>query len=156
MSGARRQASLFVRGVEAVASVRIDFNPAQAALIEPHVTLIREDETQDWTALGQRIIELAPLSFALDFSSPQRKANFVCCYGSGDGFQGLREALLARPRSHAPHLTLIHPRNGVCTDRIFADVTRRVAAFRYTFEEIAFIEQTAGGPWRTLEVFPLQ
>ncbi len=47
MFAKRRQASLFLQEVPLIEELRWKFNPSQAALIPPHVTLIREDEVLD-------------------------------------------------------------------------------------------------------------
>ncbi len=54
------------------------------------------------------------------------------------------------PRKHHPHLTLIHPRNGLCTDSIFAEIQQSLVEFEYSFREVVLIEQTDGGPWQVL------
>ncbi len=49
-----------------------------------------------------------------------------------------------------PHVTIIHPRNGVCTDNAFAEIQRMLPPFQWTFSEISLIEQINGGPWKKL------
>ena len=152
----RRQATLFLDDNQAVESVRGEFNPLQARLIGAHVTIVREDETDDWDRLGDLIVQLKPKPVRIDLSEPKRDGNFVWCAGSGPDFADLRAALLAAPRVHDPHLTLIHPRNGVCTDEVFADISWRLSSFSHLFREISFIEQSNGGPWRIWRRFRLQ
>lgn len=152
----RRQATLFLHGNDRVTSVRCRFNPIQAGLIGPHVTLIREDEVEDRDALAARVVRLRPSKVSMNFSEPMRDGNFVWCHGTSDAFDGLRAQLLGSPRKHSPHLTLIHPRNGVCDDAAFREITSEITRFKHVFQAIAFIEQSDGGPWKIISEFPLQ
>lgn len=58
-------------------------------------------------------------------------------------------------RKHKPHITLIHPRNGKCSDKIFDLATLLVKPFSHTFDEISFIEQAEGKVWKIIESFAL-
>lgn len=157
MSESRRQATLFLRDHETVRSVRLEFNPIQAALIEPHVTLIREDEVADWPALARRVATGVQEKVRISFGPPRREGNLVLLESVDQSdFDDLRARLLDGPRPHGAHVTLVHPRNGSCSDADFAAIGARLGPFEWTFDEIAFIEQKAGGPWRILERFPLQ
>ena len=84
---------------------------------------------------------------------------YIPCAGSTRAFDNLRGMLLgtypAIPRKHIPHITLIHPRNGSCSDGDFASVISVSEPFSYTFEEVAFIQQEDGGIWETVETFQL-
>lgn len=147
----RRQASLYLNNAPHIEFVRTRFNPAQAKLIPAHVTLIREDEVADWDELHQRLKDLGDIELALQFGVPKREANLVYLpvVGGTDKFDKLRAALLRATtrRKQNPHLTLIHPRNGICTDAIFEEILAAVSAFQATFTTASLIEQTDGGPW---------
>ncbi|MBK8813433.1 MAG: hypothetical protein IPN69_22275 [Acidobacteria bacterium] len=153
----RRQATLFLRGNEAVDAVRREFNPKQARLIGSHVTLIREDEVSDWVELRTRIagLELRPIK--LKFGQPERDGDLVlvrCRVPAA--FDRLREQLLELPRRHGAHVTRIHPRNGVCTDADFEIISSRIQPFEHIFDEITFIRQAPGGVWETVERFQMR
>ncbi len=149
----RRQASLYLREASKIEALRLRFNPAQAMLIPAHITLCREDEVSDWVDLERRLRALAPVNLNLEFGLPIREDNFVYLpvVGSTEPFDQLRHDLLGvngqAPRKHLPHLTIIHPRNGVCTNEIFTEVVASLQPFRATFREISLIEQRDGGVW---------
>lgn len=167
----RRQASMFVSGCKEIEEVRNRFNPAQARLIPPHLTLCREDEVSDWSELANRIAKLSPIALAVEFGKPERDGNFVYLpiLSGEDQFDTLRYQLLCNvnqsglddnhrlsdpvrsgdfmPRKQLPHLTLIHPRNGECTDSVYEEICDRIKPFRHLLTEIVIIEQTDGGPW---------
>lgn len=157
----RRQATLFLSGFGDIQKVRTEFNPEQARLINAHVTLCREDEVADWEALAVRFRASVPHTVTLEFGLPRRDGNLLYLPNLGPTveFDQLRNILLSNSRSsarkHHPHITLIHPRNGVCTDAIFETVSARLKPFSYTFNEISFIRQENGGVWETVERFEL-
>lgn len=166
MFGKRRQASLFLHEVPLIEGLRWKFNPNQAALIPPHVTLIREDEVLDWKKLGNQLSMLGKWELMLGFGKPIWHDGLVYLPVSESRstavsltFDSLRAKLLVgqseddlthAPRKHVPHLTLIHPRNGLCTDSIFAEIQQSLVEFEYCFREVVLIEQSDGGPWRVL------
>lgn len=157
----RRQATLFLRAPKWINEIRRELNPVQANLISPHVTLCREDEVSDWGELARRLCELPTKPFTLDFGHPYRKQDLVYlpCTGSTKDFDILRDTLLnssaVMARQHHPHLTLVHPRNGFCSDRDFESIVSASVPFSYTFDEVTFIRQVNGGVWETLEVYKL-
>jgi hypothetical protein len=128
------------------------WNPLQAQLIRSHVTLIREDEVDDWSQLAKRL-QGVPVSLCLEFGSPKRQQHFVYypCIAGQAAFHQLRCELLQvkseAVRVQEPHITLIHPRNGVCTDATFAEVLQMAAPFSCHFHEVTLIEQAQGGRW---------
>lgn len=149
----RVQASLYLQQVPSLEDLRRRFNPRQAELIPAHVTLCREDEVDDWRELKARALGLDPLQLKLTFGRPVREQNLVYLpvVEGLDAFRMLRETLLgASPRDHDPHITLIHPRNGNCTDDVFDEIMRLSRPFSHTFEVIRVIEQRNGGVWRTV------
>ncbi len=149
----RRQATLFLYGCEPIEALRKQYNPVQASLIQPHLTLCREDEVTNWDFVKDRIQEVCPFELRVHFGKPVREGDlvFLPITDSALAFDHLRYELLAvdglAPRQHVPHLTLIHPRNGQCTDEIFQDLFNAVDPFPATFSEISLIEQIEGGPW---------
>lgn len=157
MEATRRQATLFLKDNRAVEEVRRKFNLEQARIIEPHVTLCREDEVADWDKLAGLIEGGKQKSVVLCFGIPRREGNFVWlpCEDTSE-FDRLRSKLLgASARKHVPHLTLVHPRNGICTDEIFDEITAEFQPFTHSFDQIAFIGQKNGGVWKILETFGL-
>lgn len=158
MPETRRQATLFLRHASAIESLRHRFNPKQAELIAAHVTLCRENEVSNWDELAARL-EQATFPVALHFGSPVRDGDLVLLPGiDTDGtFRDLRKHLLGPGlvRDHKPHITLIHPRNGRCTDDIWETICASTKPFAYTFHEVSFILQQDNGPWQTLQDFPL-
>jgi hypothetical protein len=153
----RRQASLYVTGQSHIEAVRFRYNPMQARLIPPHVTLCREDEVTDWDGFQNRLASLRPIEITLTFGVPVREDNFVFLpvLGGLEEFQSFRQAVLSKDaRIHTPHLTLIHPRNGMCTEQIFADISKTITApFPYTFHEVRIIEQEDSGVWSVISRF---
>lgn len=134
--------------------MRHRYNPIQARLIPAHVTLCREDEVTDWAAFQANLEALRPFELTLTFGPPIRDRDFVflpVC-GGLDDFQAFRRKLLPQePRNHTPHVTLIHPRNGSCTDEIFEELTASLGSpFQCTFREVMLIEQEDGGVWRLI------
>ena len=158
----RRQATLYLPSPdrERVDSLRSRFNPVQFDLIEAHVTLCREDEVLDWNALSSRLSDVGAIEVALTFGRPVRDQNLVYlpAIGSVEHFDALRNSLLStedsRPRKHDPHITLIHPRNGICTDSMFEEIASQMVPFSTTFRRVALIEQYDGGKWRDVD-YPL-
>lgn len=149
----RHQASLYLSDAAEIETLRQQFNPRQAELIPAHVTLCREDEVADWDLLRKRASGLCPFELRLEFGQAVRSGDLVylpVVNGEAE-FQKLRGDLLGhRPRNHEPHITVIHPRNGRCTDRDFEEIHRRASPFVHVFRRIRVIEQTSGGRWKTL------
>lgn len=153
----RRQATLFFNDAPpALKHCRQSFNPIQAALIPAHITLCREDEVFDWNAFERRVATLRTVELRLEFGSPIRSGNSVLlpAVNGIEEFAALRRVLLSddnsEPRPMNPHVTIIHPRNGNCTNEVFAEIDRLLQPFQWTFSEISLIEQENAGPWKTL------
>ena len=155
----RRQATLYLPSPDGdrIDSLRSRFNPVQFDLIKAHVTLCREDEVLDWNALSTRLSDLGAIEVALTFGPPVREQNLVYlpAIGSVEPFDALRNSLLStkdsRPRKHDPHVTLIHPRNGICTDSIFEEIAIQMVPFSTTFRRVTLIEQYEGCKWRDVD-----
>ncbi len=157
MAETRRQATLFLKENRVVDKIRRKFNPAQARIIGAHVTLCREDEVSDWEKIAGIIKDEKPKAVTLNFGMPRREGDYVWlpCEDASK-FDRLRSELLgSTARKHLPHLTLIHSRNGFCTDEIFAEITAESVPFSHAFDEVNIIEQTNGGVWNVLETFGL-
>ncbi len=151
----RRQATLYIDGASDIELIRRRYNPVQAALIAPHVTLCREDEVADWERFESRLREMCPICLTLEFGPALREGNFVYLpvVGGEGAYHQLRHDLLqGQPNVQTPHLTIIHPRNGMCTDEIYNDIQRRIVARTHTFHKVALIEQANGGVWKNLMV----
>jgi hypothetical protein len=153
----RRQATLFFNNAPtALTHCRHRYNRIQADLIPAHVTLCREDEVVDWLAFEQRVASIGKVHLEMKFGSPVRNGNSVLlpAIEGVEAFTALRRTLLSdglsEPRPMNAHVTIIHPRNGICTDAIFAEILQALQPFPWTFSEIALIEQHHGGPWATL------
>jgi len=165
MQHSRQQLTLFIdEERELFESVRSRYNPAQQALIAAHVTLCREDELQQLSQVLDNIrsIQLArPVTIA--FGAPERFAAgrglFLPAVGANMDFHELRKQLLrgviAQPRPHHPHITLIHPRNGECTAEIFEKLKRYTFPARIQFHRVSLISQLGEGAWKLQEEFNL-
>ena len=159
MPAIRRQATLFLRDASAIDRLRRAFNPRQAALIASHVTLCREDEVGDWDQVRERMARV-PSPVTLSFGPPVREGDLVYLPGKDEdgSFCSLRQYLLdtVEPRDHKPHITIVHPRNAVCSDEAWEAIQQAVEPFVYTFREVSFILQQDGGIWNVLQNFPLK
>lgn len=157
----RRQATLFLKAQYLVERIRRQFNPEQARLIAAHATLCREDEVADWEDAANNLRRFSPKNVMLEFGYPHREGNLLLLpvVGLTDQFDRLRELILntkaTSARKHVPHITLIHPRNGICSDATFSSIVSDYRPFTNTFDEVSFIEQTNGGVWTVIDKFPL-
>ncbi|MEP7325852.1 MAG: 2'-5' RNA ligase family protein [Gemmatimonadota bacterium] len=156
----RRQATLYLTPphTEIVELLRSRFNPVQFGLIRAHVTLCRDEDVADWEALSLRLARVGVINVTLAFETPIRDGNLVYLPAtSSDGsFDRLRHALLgpvSAARKQHPHLTLIHPRNGTCSDAMFDEIRSRWVPFTAAFREVTLIEQIDGGRWMNLVTF---
>lgn len=159
---ARTQLSLYVPSpqAEAIDALRRVLDPVQASLIPAHVTLCREDELDGVSAadialrLGSDTVRPIDLSFG-----PPRifHGHGVLLPGAGDqsAFQSLRRVALGRDvvRTHAPHLTLAHPRHPKASGNTAANVSLAPSGLHITFTDAVLIEQTNGAKWHVLERF---
>ncbi len=157
----RRQATLYLPlpHSDRIESLRSQFNRHQFELIRAHVTLCREDEVSDWGELASRLLDQGTIEVELEFGMPIRDNNLVYlpAIGSTDSFDSLRHAILSSshsiPRKHRPHMTLIHPRNGLCTDQVFDEIMARCEPFSAFFRYVTLIEQVNLERWRELAAF---
>lgn len=164
MSSGRIQLSLFVPAEQAtvIEQVRRQYNPVQYTLIPAHVTLCREDELTSLEAVLKNLEQLDFPAFTITFNTPIR-------FDNGRGvllpaidstfFQELRKIVLKgvvdQPRIHAPHLTLMHPRNSTCTDMHYKEILTINLPDCFHFNKISLIEQVNGGAWAIKKEWPL-
>ncbi|MBL0133793.1 MAG: 2'-5' RNA ligase family protein [Chitinophagaceae bacterium] len=165
MSTTRTQLTLFVSPAnEAIEKIRANYNPVQYALIPAHVTLCREDEIleMDKVTENMRSIKMdSPLS--IKFGKAERfnegKGLWLPAIGNLDSFNNLRKTLLKgiidSPRPALPHITLIHPRNGSCTDEIFNSLKNIQLPSSLIFDAISIIEQQNSDKWKVINEFKL-
>lgn len=147
----RRQLTLFVENADAgiIEGVRAKYNRQQHALINAHVTLCREDEITNLGAVLNNLTNLKPGSIAIQFGEPVRFAEgtgvMLPAVGDNEAFHRLRKLILTRlddkPRRHEPHITIMHPRNSICTDEVFTRIVRERFPTSLTFTKVSLIEQ---------------
>lgn len=161
----RQQLTLFIQeGSELLESVRTRYNPVQQALIAAHITLCREDELLLLPKVLENIRSIRlQQPVTITFGPPERFAEgrglFLPGAGNNTGFHELRQQVLkdviANPRHQHPHITLIHPRNGVCTAGIFDELSQYRFPTRLRFYQISLISQQDEGRWQLQEEFDL-
>lgn len=161
----RRQLTLFVNKADAaqIEEIRTRYNPLQQQLIAAHVTLCREDEITDIDLVLDNLKKMSQKAITIIFGVPIRfdndKGVLIPVAGPNEAFHLLRKEVLKGladdPRQHEPHITLMHPRNSTCTDKIFEAIKMVNLPKQFNFNTISLIEQTDGGPWITLNTFTL-
>lgn len=161
----RKQLTLFVPEEVAMAieNVRQQYNPAQYQLIKSHVTLCREDELFDLATVKKNLLQLMSINCTIAFGKPLRfddgKGLMLPALDDASDFQTLRALVLKDcielPRMSMPHITLIHPRNGSCTDEIFEIAQKLDFPSSIRFDNIHLIEQCNGGKWQSLHRWPM-
>lgn len=161
----RKQLTLFVeqKDAETIEKLRQEFNPKQIELIKCHVTLCREHEIQNLDQVITNIYLLKQTEIVIEFGEAKR-------FASGKGlllpakkdnieFQELRRQILfglnENPETQEPHITLMHPRNSTCTDKIFEKIEKTSLPTKLKFKKISLIEQKDGGQWNVLQEFEL-
>jgi len=166
MNNKRIQLTLFIPDQYAVAfeKVRKTYNPEQYKLIHAHVTLCREDELDQIDDVVLNLEQLQFECFAINLGAVERfsqgKGVLLPTIGDNEVFQKLRSTVLKgiieQPRKHAPHITLMHPRNASCTDEIFESIQKNSFPQQITFDEISLIEQEIGEKWQILKTYKLR
>ena len=161
----RRQLTLFVNPNDAIniEKIRRMYNPVQFDLIKAHVTLCREDEIIDQDRVLANLYNISKKSFTVNFGKVVRfeegKGVLIPALKDNVEFYGLRASILNGlfnpPRIFFPHITLMHPRNSLCTDTIFYQIQKYLLPAKLTFHSISLIEQENAGKWKTLEEFKL-
>lgn len=162
----RRQLTLFVAENDAkiIETVRTAFNPIQRKLIDCHVTLCREDEIACLEKVIENLNNSNLKAITIQFGKPIRfnegKGVLLPANANNKAFDELRKQILLgvinNPRQHQPHITLMHPRNAICTNEIFQKICQLQFPSELIFKEIALIEQLNGGVWKTIQTFQLK
>jgi 2'-5' RNA ligase len=166
MSKTRRQLTLFVeeKDAETIEKIRAKYNPEQYQLIKSHVTLCREDELEPFENILHNLTNLTHSYISIEFGSVSRfsegKGVLIPSNGDNETFQNVRKLVLQgltdNPKKHEPHITLMHPGNSTCTDRIFEQLKKTVFPIKLEFRKISVIEQVDGKPWIVLKEFELK
>ena len=161
----KRQLTLFVQKNDAphIEDVRSKFNPRQSELINSHVTLCREDEIEDIGKVLHNLTQLNQKTINIKFGQVTRfdngKGVLIPATTENEEFQELRQKVLKgvvdKPRRQEPHITLMHPRNSNCTDKIFVAIEKANLPTQLNFKTISLIEQVNGGQWTVLKTFDL-
>ncbi len=164
-SNIRRQLTLFVEPTDAltIEQTRQEFNLRQFEIIKAHVTLCREDEIENLEQVISNLLFLTQTqqNIFIEFDKVARfdngKGLFLPATNDNKEFEYLRRQILFglydNPRNQKPHITLMHPRNSTCTDRIFEQVEEVNFPTKLEFKRISLIEQENGGQWKTLKDF---
>jgi hypothetical protein len=163
----RRQLTMFVPYPNAgiIEQVRRQYNPVQSALIVAHVTLCREDELLDINQVRNNLGHISHTPVTIHFGSPERfgkngEGSLLPALEPYTSFQQLRatalESVIGYPRLHQPHITLMHPRNSVCTDELFARILGFDFPQKISFDSLSLIEQKGQQPWHVLETYKLR
>jgi 2'-5' RNA ligase len=162
---ARYQLTLFVNESTAgtIEFIRRNYNPLQAGLIAAHVTLCREKELVNLKDIERNLSLLYLPPVTVQFGAPKRFADdkglLLPGIGPNTEYHDLRKKLLKTTteghHSAEPHITLIHPRNGTCTDAIYQEVTKMQFPASITFDECCLIKQEGNEAWKILKQFPL-
>jgi hypothetical protein len=161
----RIQLTLFVEEKDsaAIEQVRSRFNSAQYDLIKSHVTLCRENELTKIEKINENLLTLDQGTLKINFGQPVRfsdgKGLLMPAIGANKHFHTVRKLILKGiiddPTILVPHITLIHPRNGNCTDEIFEEIKKIRFPNSLGFSKISLIEQVNGGKWKVLNEFEL-
>jgi len=162
----RRQLTLFVQRKDAknIEDVRRKLNPRQSELIDSHVTLCREDEIADIDKVLHNLTHLHQKAVCIKFGQVARfdngKGVLIPATTENEVFQELRQKVLKgvvdKQRRQEPHLTLMHPRNSNCTDKIFEIIEKVNLPTQLNFKTISLIQQIKGGQWTVLKTFDLK
>jgi len=164
-SNIRIQLTLFADPADAIniEQIRQVYNPLQFELIKAHVTLCREDEIVNLEQIIANLQLLTPTqhNLFLEFGKVARFDNgnglFLPASNNTKEFEDLRKRILLglcdNPRKQEPHITLMHPRNSICTDEIFEKIEKIDLPGKLEFRKVSLIKQVNGGKWLTLKEF---
>lgn len=162
----RRQLALFAdkKAAKEIEDTRKRFNPEQYRLIDAHVTLCREDEIEDIAIVLDNLEKLDSAKIRIQFGQATKFDNglgvLLPALGDNEQFHQLRLKVLnglgTTVHRHQPHITLMHPRNSICTDEIFRTIRDADFPKVMIFEKISLIEQGNGGKWQTLKTYTLK
>ncbi len=126
--------------------------------------LCREDELEQ---IEKVILNLAKLNqdcITIDFGKVTRfadgKGGLIPAIGNNEPFQKLRatilQGLIENPSIQEPHITLMHPRNSTCSDRLFEQIKKVEFPHKISFRKVSLIEQEVGKKWHVLQEFALK
>lgn len=162
----RKQLTLFLDEIESIPieSIRKKFNPKQYELIKSHITLCREDEIEDLKRVQYNLENMEMNEFELSTNGVKRfyenKGVLIAVKDEKKIFRKLRELILQNknsiPREHKPHITLMHPRNSTCTDKIFGEIQKYDLPKKIRIKKISLIEQELGSKWSTIKEYKLK
>jgi 2'-5' RNA ligase len=165
MNPKRIQLTLFVddKDSEAIEQIRSTFNPVQYDLIKSHVTLCRENELAALEKITKNLLTLNHDSINIHFGKVARfsggKGVLIPAMGDHANFQSLRKSILKgifeEPGKMEPHITLMHPRNSICTDDIFEQIQKVTLPNMIEFRKISLILQENGDKWKVVKEFSL-
>jgi hypothetical protein len=165
MSKKRKQLTLFINREDsaAIEKIREKYNPGQYHLIKSHVTLCRENELTSIKKVIENLSASDHHSIAIHFGAARRfaegKGVLIPATSDNDEFQELRKIILSgiidSPGKHEPHITLMHPRNSTCTDRVFEKIQSIHFPRILTFNKISLIEQEDEKPWTIIKEYML-
>lgn len=156
---------LFIsNGNEAIEKIRETFNPVQFSLIAAHVTLCGEDEIEPLEKVIKNIKSIQlDKPIRIKFGPVERfgegRGVFIPATAPSNEFHELRGMVLLGmvefPVNPLPHITLIHPRNAVCANKIFDHIKEYELPDELHFDTISLIEQRYRERWTIIEQFPL-
>ena len=133
----------------------------QYGLIKSHVTLCREDEIGNLQQILDNIHSVDQKPITINFEKIVRfsdgKGILISAHQNNPEYHELRRKILSsdKIKFSEPHITLMHPRNSICTDEIFDDIKQLDFSPKIIFDTISLIEQIDGGEWKTLQKFEL-
>jgi 2'-5' RNA ligase len=163
MNQKRIQLTLFIdpNHSKTIENIRQKYNPLQYALIKSHVTLWREDELIPIEKIIPNLENLTFEGISIDFGEVIRFSDgqgvFIPSIGDNEAFQNLRkqilEGIIENPRRQEPHITLMHPRNSICTEEVFEEIKQFNLPKSVIFSRICLIEQELGGKWEVVREF---
>jgi len=164
MDSIRQQLSLFIEPPSTIIEeIRSIYNPKQYRLIPAHITLCREDELQPLNDILLSITTLSlkePLQINLD--PIERFANgkgvLIPATKTNIKFDKLRALILGEItpiKKQWPHVTLMHPRNSRCDDKIFAALKKYRLPTALYFTKISLIVQKNSDPWKIIDEFTM-
>lgn len=158
----RRQLTLFLdeKYSQAIENIRWLYNSEQYKLISAHITLCRENELHDIEKVIYNLNRLRHRPVHLTLTKPVRldNGNGVLLPVTSD-CQALRKEILSgileTPGIQRLHVTLMHPRNSCCTDRIFESISSNIFPTEIVLKKISLIEQIDNNEWQVLDEFAL-
>ncbi|WP_299781498.1 2'-5' RNA ligase family protein [uncultured Formosa sp.] len=163
MNEIRKQLTLFVeKSNENIEKIRAEFNPIQYNLISCHITLCREDEIEPIEKIIKRIKAIhlkKPISIKLNRAERCAGGKGVLLPATENNieFRELRETILGTKliKEQFPHVTLMHPRNSTCNEKIFTEIKKQELPTELFFHKISLIEQRNGGKWNVIEEYTI-